>query len=73
LHKNIEVDGSWFTVSHRVADGIFCSSAKDVTITVRDLKSKPYIDLTESTEDGGQMSITTTKHFISCNSELQME
>ncbi len=45
--KNIEVDGS---LSSQFLTGLLmayaASNAKDVTITVRDLKSKPYIDLT---------------------------
>jgi 3-phosphoshikimate 1-carboxyvinyltransferase len=45
--KNIEVDGS---LSSQFLTGLLmaysASDAKDVTITVRDLKSKPYIDLT---------------------------
>lgn len=45
--KNIEVDGS---LSSQFLTGLLmayaASNAKDATITVRDLKSKPYIDLT---------------------------
>ncbi len=45
--KNIVVDGS---LSSQFLTGLLmayaASNAKDVTITVRDLKSKPYIDLT---------------------------
>jgi 3-phosphoshikimate 1-carboxyvinyltransferase len=45
--KNIEVDGS---LSSQFLTGLLmayaASNAKDVIITVRDLKSKPYIDLT---------------------------
>jgi 3-phosphoshikimate 1-carboxyvinyltransferase len=45
--RNIEVDGS---LSSQFLTGLLmafaAAGAKDVTITVRDLKSKPYIDLT---------------------------
>ena len=45
--KNIEVDGS---LSSQFLTGLLmayaASDAKDVTITVKELKSKPYIDLT---------------------------
>ena len=45
--RNVEVDGS---LSSQFLTGLLmaysAAGAKDVTITVRDLKSKPYIDLT---------------------------
>jgi len=47
IPKNIEVDGS---LSSQFLTGLLmayaASDATDVTITVKDLKSKPYIDLT---------------------------
>jgi 3-phosphoshikimate 1-carboxyvinyltransferase len=64
--RNIEVDGS---LSSQFLTGLLmaygAANASDVTITVKDLKSKPYIDLTLQVMKhfGWEVKIKITKQF----------
>jgi 3-phosphoshikimate 1-carboxyvinyltransferase len=75
--QNIEVDGS---LSSQFLTGLLmaysAAGAKDVTITVRDLKSKPYIDLTLKVLKDFGWNVVNNDHktfFFPGNNELQKE
>lgn len=64
LPKNIEIDGS---LSSQYLTGLLmaysAADAKDVTIKVKDLKSKPYIDLTLSVMQSFGMKMPVNKGY----------
>jgi 3-phosphoshikimate 1-carboxyvinyltransferase len=75
--QNIEVDGS---LSSQFLTGLLmaysAAGAKDVTITVRDLKSKPYIDLTLKVLNDFGWNVVNNDHksfYFPGNNELQKE
>ena len=75
--RNIEVDGS---LSSQFLTGLLmaysAAGAKDVTITVRDLKSKPYIDLTLKVLKDFGWNVVNNDHksfYFPGNNELQKE
>ncbi len=78
LHpRNIEVDGS---LSSQFLTGLLmafsAAGAKDVTITVRDLKSKPYIDLTLKVLKDFGWTVINNDHktfYFPGNNELQKD
>ena len=63
---NIEIDGS---LSSQFLTGLLFSfsaaGAKDVTITVRDLNSKPYIDLTLQVMQNFGLPVPVNNHYAS--------
>jgi 3-phosphoshikimate 1-carboxyvinyltransferase len=75
--RDIEVDGS---LSSQFLTGLLmaysAAGAKDVTITVRDLKSKPYIDLTIKVLKDFGWNVVNNNHktfYFPGNDELQKE
>jgi 3-phosphoshikimate 1-carboxyvinyltransferase len=75
--RNIEVDGS---LSSQFLTGLLmaysAAGAKDVTITVRDLKSKPYIDLTLKVLKDFGWNVVNNDHksfYFPGDNELQKE